>query len=572
MPQQQVSQRRRLVARAVQVVEHAASVAVLAGVAARFGTAWGSRHAGMLERLDLAVLAFFAASVAVRLALAERRLAHLRSRWFDAVVVLAAVHSLWGVRAAWAWYLGRQVAATASRLLGTRRVQRLVSQLRLHPAKLMVASFAAAIAVGTLLLLLPAASATGWSIGVVDALFTATSAVCVTGLIVKDTGSDFTLFGQLVILVLLQLGGLGIMTFSAVVVMAFGRTLSKSREVVMQDLLDQDSVREMLALLRFIALSTLLVEAVGAAALFAALGPRLGYSVGTFYTAIFHAVSAFCNAGFSLFTTSMEQFTSSASITLVMAALIVAGGLGFPVLRDLAMLGRLRRASAGRPARLRVQTKVVLATSAVLLVVGTVVFYATEAEGTLAGMSRGQRLLASFFQAVTARTAGFNTVRIGQVGSAGLLLLMVLMFVGASPGSTGGGVKTTTAAILWQAMRSALRQRRQVEFFDRTVPPETVRRAVALVVLSALVLVVWMVALMSVEEQSFEALAFEATSAFGTVGLSTGATPRLTEAGRLLVTTLMFVGRLGPLTLALSFLGEARPAAYAYPEERIMIG
>jgi trk system potassium uptake protein TrkH len=557
---------------ALTVADAAATLAILGAIVVRFTTAWGTRHAEGIERLDLAVLAFFLADVALRAVVAERKLAHLRARWFDAVVLVALVHAAFGTRSAWAWFLWREAASLGAVLLRTERVRRLVSKLRLHPAKLMVASFAAAIAVGTLLLSLPVASTGETSLDVVDSLFTATSAVCVTGLIVKDTGNDFTLFGQLVILVLIQLGGLGIMTFSVTVAMALGRALSKSREVVMQDVLDQESVQEMLALIRFIALATLTFEAIGVAALFATLGERLGYSMHTLYVAVFHSVSAFCNAGFSLFRTSLEAYRAQPWVNLVMAGLIVLGGLGFPVLRDLMMWGSRRRLGEGRAPRLRTQTKVVLTTSAVLIAVGAVVFYATEARHTLGGLARGERLLACLFQSVTARTAGFNTVRIREVHSAGLLLLMLLMFIGASPGSTGGGVKTTTAAILWQAMRSAFRGRPQVELFQRTVPLETVRRAVALVVLSLLVLAGMTIALMSVETQRFEALAFEAVSAFGTVGLSMGATTELTQAGRLLITALMFVGRLGPLTLALSLLGEARPAAYAYPQERIMVG
>jgi trk system potassium uptake protein TrkH len=219
----------------------------------------------------------------------------------------------------------------------------------------------------------------------------------------------------------------------------------------------------------------------------------------------------------------------------------------------------------------------VLTTSAVLLTVGTVVFYMTESGGSaLHEMGTGRRLLVSFFQSVTARTAGFNTVRIGELAPATLVLLMFLMFIGASPGSTGGGVKTTTAAVLWQAMWAGFRRRGQTECYQRTVPAETVRRAVGLVVLSVLAIAVWLIALLATETLTdtlkFQDVAFEAFSAFGTVGLSTGATSQLSDPGRLLVTALMFIGRLGPLTLAFSLLGERRPAAYAYPEERIMVG
>jgi len=218
------------------------------------------------------------------------------------------------------------------------------------------------------------------------------------------------------------------------------------------------------------------------------------------------------------------------------------------------------------------QTKVVLATSAVLILGGAGFFYLLEASRTLAQQPTGARVLASLFQSVTARTAGFNTVDIGQVGNAGLLVLMVLMFIGASPGSTGGGIKTTTAAVVWAATWSALRGRSRVEMFRRSVPRTVIRRAIALMTLSTLLLAGMGLLLMSVEDQPFEKLAFELVSAFGTVGLSAGATAKLTVAGRLIITAMMFIGRVGPVTLALVFLSDAPQASYAYPEERLMIG
>jgi len=558
--------------RALDIVGVMVAACVVAGLVVRFETRWGTSRAALFRRLDLALLGYFLADIVLRLAIAGRRYRHLRSRWFDLLVVLAVARAIAGGRTAWAWFLVRELAALGSRFTRTRRYRQLVSQLRLHPAKLMVGSFAGAILVGTVLLSLPEASATGGSLRFVDALFTATSATCVTGLIVKDTGSDFTLFGQFVILVLIQLGGLGIMTFSVSLGLALGARLTKSREVVMQDVLDQESIHEVLALVRFILVATFAIEAAGAVLLFFCFGAHHGYSVETLYTAIFHSVSAFCNAGFSVFRTSLMTYRGDVWINLVMIGLITVGGLGFPVLRDLFLQLLPRRRRGGRAPRLRMQTKVVLATSAALVGVGAVVFYAVERGGALGGMTAGQKALACAFQSVTARTAGFNTVDISQVGSAGLLLMICLMFIGASPGSTGGGVKTTTFAILLQAMRATFRRRPQVDFFQRAVPMEVVRRAVALIVLSALLVLATMVVLMSVEGQPFRVVAFETVSAFGTVGLSAGATPLLTDPGRLIITALMFVGRLGPLTLALSLLGELRPARFQYAEERIMVG
>jgi len=563
---------RRTVLRTLRVCGFVATAAVVAGLGVRTQTRWGAEQAALFRHLDLAVLAFFLIDAVLRAALAERTLRHLREHKLDLTVVLALLQAVAGTRWAWAWFLARQTVAYAVGPRESGRYRRLVSQLRLHPARLMVGSFAGAILVGTVLLSLPMATPGAERLGVVDSLFTATSATCVTGLIVKDTGSDFTLFGQLVILVLIQLGGLGIMTFSVSLVLAFGRQISKSREVVMQDVLDQDSVHEVVSLVRFIALATLVAEAVGAGALYFCFAPRHGHSLPTLYLAIFHSISAFCNAGFSLFRDSLMGYRGDVWVNVVMMTLIVVGGLGFPVLRNLLVVVSGPRLSVGAVRRLRIQTKVVLATSLALIVLGGAVFYVVERNRRLAGLGTGETVLACTFQSVTTRTAGFNTVDIGQVGGAGLLLMMCLMFIGASPGSTGGGVKTTTFAILLQTMRASLRRRPKVELFQRTVPTVVVRRAVALVVLSALLCLVGATALMTVESQPFESVAFEAISAFGTVGLSAGATTHLTTAGRLIITVLMFVGRLGPLTMALSLVGEARPAAYGYPEEHMMVG
>jgi trk system potassium uptake protein TrkH len=357
-----------------------------------------------------------------------------------------------------------------------------------------------------------------------------------------------------------------------------GRTLSKSREVVMQDMLDMESVKEVVDLIKFIALSTFLIEAVGAVTLFFRFGAQDGYTVRNLYLAVFHSVSAFCNAGFSLFSKriggfdNLEGHCGDVWVNLTVTSLIIVGGLGFPVLRDLIVVGRRRRLGEGRPPRLRTHTKAVLTTTAALIVLGALLLYVLESRGALRGLAPGERVLASYFQSVTARTAGFNTVNIGRLGQATLVVLMCLMFIGASPGSTGGGIKTTTAAVLFQAMRSAFRGRPEVEMFGRTVPRIAIRRAMALVTLSVLLLTLATIALTSVENQPFERLLFEEVSAFGTVGLSAGATGQLTVPGRLIITFLMFLGRVGPLTLMFSLVGETRPASYRYPEARIMVG
>lgn len=557
------------------------TIAVLGAIGVSQSRALTPDEQVLLNGLDLALLVYFLAAAVLPQVVATRHLAALGQRWFDVLALAALLHATTGEHATWAWFLARQTLALAAVFVRAHVTQRFLNRLWLRPARLMVGSFAGAVAVGALLLTLPISSTSGKSVGGIDAVFTATSAVCVTGLVVKDTGADYTLFGQLVILGLIQLGGLGIMTFSVAMVLMLGRSLSKSREVSMGDMLDQESAHEVVHLIQFVVLSTLIIECAGAIGLFLCFGQRQGYNAWSVYSAVFHAISAFCNAGFSLFTSksaalggfnNLEGYRGYVAVNLIITSLIILGGLGFPVMRDLMVLGRKSRLGEGRPARLRTHTKVVLSTTLVLIVLGAALFYALEVHCTLRGLPATDRVLASYFQSVTARTAGFNTVDFARVGTPALVVIMALMFIGASPCSTGGGIKTTTAAILFQAMRSAFRRRSEVEFFGRTVPRQIIRRSIALVTLTVLVLTAATVALASVEDKPLEKLLFEEISAFGTVGLSTGITPDLTAPGKLIITFLMFIGRVGPLTLMFSLVGEARPARYKFPETHLMVG
>ena len=572
-PDEPVLRLRRTAGRVLGTLDAFVTAAI--GLAVAASRAWdlAAPQQAALRELDVGLLLYFLASAGLRVALAAWRPRALGSRWHDVAALAALADALAGGRTAWAWFLARQGAAGLAAAARWRPLRRQVNRLWLHPAPLLVGSFAGAILAGAALLALPVASATGASIGLADALFTSTSAVCVTGLVVKDTAGDFTLFGQLVILALIQLGGLGIMTFSVSMMLMLGRALATSPGSAMRDMLDQQSAREALQLVRFIALFTFTVEAAGAVALFAWFGAREGYTVQSAYSAVFHAVSAFCNAGFSLYSKSFVGYAGHVGVSLTLTGLIIVGGLGFPVMRDLLVVGRRERLGEGRSPGLRTQTRVVLATSAILILLGAALFYVLELPSTLSGLGPTDRLLASYFQAVTARTAGFNTVDIGSVKAPALVVLMALMLIGASPGSTGGGIKTTTAAILFQAMRSAFRRRPEVELFHRTVPRSTIRRAMALVTLTFLLLAAAAVALNAAEPRhAFEKLLFEEISAFGTVGLSMGVTPHLTAPGKAIIILLMFAGRVGPLTLMLSLLGQGRPARYRYPETHMMVG
>ncbi|MEA3365345.1 MAG: TrkH family potassium uptake protein, partial [Candidatus Hydrogenedentes bacterium] len=434
-----------------------------------------------------------------------------------------------------------------------------------------LSGFLGTIGVGSVLLMLPAATTSGERLPLVDAIFTATSAVCVTGLIVEDTATYFSTFGQLIILSLIQIGGLGIMTFSVAVAVLLGKPMNVGQRAALQNTLDHESLAGVRSLIRFIVVMTFSFELAGAVLLFFSWHGHFGSASSAAYHSLFHAVSAFCNAGFSTFSDSLRGFQSNLGVNTVICGLIVFGGLGFVVIQSL--LTAVQNRYHGKPRnRLRIQTVVVIRLTLVLIVAGAVLVYLVERSGLLGGMTTRDAMLGSVFQSITARTAGFNTVDIGRLSSATLFALIVLMFIGASPGSTAGGIKTTTVACLWAAIMASLRSRPYVEIRRRTIPTDSVYKAVTLLCIAILAVIVFTLALLCTENQPFLDVLFEAVSAFGTVGLSVGVTPELSMGGRILITMLMFIGRLGPLTIAYAMLPARAKVQYKYAEERIMIG
>jgi len=437
-----------------------------------------------------------------------------------------------------------------------------------HPSRLIAATFATAILVGTVLLTFPAAAGRG-PISPLDAFFTATSATCVTGLIVLDTPNDFSVFGQGVILALIQVGGLGIMTLSTFAALLLGGSLGLRGERALTEVLDLQTAPTAYRLTRFIVLSTLAVEAAGAAVLipsFVGAGVPWGEAV---WRGVFHAVSAFCNAGFALQSDSIVMFREAPVPLLAHAVLITLGGLGFVVL---AAVGS-RVIDRGRRRPLPVQVRTVLAASAALVAAGTALYAACEWGRSLDGLPVAHKLVNALFQSVTLRTAGFNSVGFEALGAATVLFMLLFMFVGASPGSTGGGIKTTTAAVLLAAIRAAIRGGGPATLFDREVPRDVVFRSLAIALISVGVVGLGLFVLLLFEPRPFLELLFETVSAFGTVGLSLGATPELGPAGKLTIIAVMFVGRIGPLTLTLLLgTGAARRPAVRRPETRLMVG
>ncbi len=449
--------------------------------------------------------------------------------------------------------------------------------MRLKPPQVLALSFFFAIVAGTLLLSLPIAQNTEGGISLVDRVFTATSATCVTGLIVRDTPKDWTAFGRTIIFILFQAGGLGIMTFSTFFAVILGRRLTLREYDVLQDSLGHNREYQAKRLVKYIIALTFAVELAGAALLFLRWSRIEDWSIGErLAQSVFHSVSAFCNAGFALFSGSFMGYEGDLYINLIMAVLIFLGGIGFVVILD--TVKGVFIPGPYRKSRLSLQSKIVLITSFILIAAGAGLIYLLESDNTMTGMSVKEKLLGSVFQSVTARTAGFNTLAVGRFAPGTLVLLVFLMFVGASPGSTGGGIKTCTFAIVVAAAWAMSKNRDKVFMFGRTLPRTVVRRAILIFVLA----IGWLLAatfLFSISERNALGAGdlvirslFEVTSAFGTVGLSTGITPCLSVFGKVLIIITMFVGRIGPLTMALAIALEEGKVGYSYPEEKVMVG
>jgi trk system potassium uptake protein len=437
-----------------------------------------------------------------------------------------------------------------------------------HPARLITSAFAAAIAVGTLLLMLPMATTGAGGATATDALFTATSAITVTGLGVVDTATHWSTFGEVVILALIQLGGLGIMTLASIVLVGLSGRIGLRQRLIAQQEVGVLTLGEVGSVVRAVLRLTVAVEAVAAVAL--GLWFFVEYEMGAARSAwhgLFHAVSAFNNAGFALYSDSLVRFVHDPVVNVVVMVAIVLGGLGVPVLGELAR-DRLHWS------KWSLHTKLVLVTSGALILVAwiAIAFLEWTNTSTLGPMSAPESLLASLFQAVTPRTAGFNTIDFGSVREATLLFTSALMFIGAGPASTGGGIKVTTFAMLAFVILSEMRGDRDVVLFNRRIPTVAQRQGLSIALIG--VGVVFVTTLLLVENAGMELgdALFEVTSAFGTVGLSTGVTADVPGFSRLLLIVLMFAGRVGPLTVGTALAVRSRDQRFRYPEERPLIG
>ncbi|MCX6549508.1 MAG: TrkH family potassium uptake protein [Acidobacteria bacterium] len=444
----------------------------------------------------------------------------------------------------------------------------------LSPAQMLSLHILGLVTAGGILLSLPISAAGGHVVSVLNAFFTSTSAVCVTGLVVIDTPKDLSFFGQVVLMLLIQFGGLGYMTISTLVMVAFGRRMSLQDRMTLADALNVTSMEGLLRFTGTVAALTLALEGIGALIMGVRFAQDVGWSRGLWF-GLFHAVSAFNNAGFALFSDNLMGYRGDLTINLVITTLIICGGLGFFVLSGLLRLRR--RSSIG----MSTHTRLVLVVTGVLLVGGTAAILLLEWSNpkTLGPLGFGEKLLAAYFQAVTPRTAGFNTISIGDMTVPALFVTIVLMFIGASPGGTGGGVKTTTFGVAVTAIWSTVRGRQDTTMFRRRIAAEVVARAFAISLIAFLGVNLITGALLIVEGGSLTAVLYETTSAFGTVGLSMGAPGTVLSlsgifgaSGKLLIMLMMFVGRVGPLTLAIALAGAGTPPRLRYPEGKVLIG
>lgn len=443
----------------------------------------------------------------------------------------------------------------------------------LTPPKILVFGFLLIITLGTFLLSLPISSATGVRIPFLNALFTATSATCVTGLTVLDSGTALSVFGQIVMIVLVQIGGIGFMTMATIIALALNKRISLRERLILQEALNHGTINGVVRLVKKVTLYSVLVELAGGLLLglhfFFSLRLPMGQAA---YFGIFHSVSMFNNAGFDLMGTvngpfsGMVPFVTDPFINIVMMALIFLGGIGFIVLSDLIEYPTARKLS--------LHSKVVLTATLCLVVIGTLVIFVMEFSNpnTLKPLHAGGKFLASLFQSVTTRSGGVATLDIGSLRQSTQFMIILLMFAGAAPGSTGGGIKITTFVLLLGAVHAMMRGRPDVILFRKRIAKDVVYKAITLTLLSLLIIILFSMLLSVTEHQDFLTILFESTSAFGTTGLSMGLTTHLSPLGKVWIICLMFFGRLGPLTLIYALSRERKKDLYNYPEGQIIIG
>lgn len=442
------------------------------------------------------------------------------------------------------------------------------SKVKLNGVQILSIGFLILILVGALILSLPISSANGEATNFLDSLFTSTSAVCVTGLVTLDTGTYWSTFGQTIIIILIEIGGLGFMSFTTIIAIFIGKKITLRERLLLQESLNTFSIQGLVKWVRYIVMFTVGVQLLGAIVLSLEFIPRFGFKKGLFFS-IFHSMSAFCNAGFDLIGnySSLTGYYDNSLVVLTIATLIIISSLGFVVWHELYQYRKTRKLS--------VHSKIVLTITAILLIGGTIIFFILEYNNpnTLQQMTLKNKTLNAFFSAVTPRTAGFNTIDLGGMTTASKFVTIILMFIGGSPGSTAGGLKTATFGIVILTFISVIRGREDVEAFGRRFSKELVYKAFTLAFI-AMTIVIGVTLVLSITEsnENFLDLLYESTSAFATVGITTGVTQRLSSIGKVIIMITMYCGRVGPLTLAFAITRRRKKAKYKYPEGKILIG
>ena len=445
----------------------------------------------------------------------------------------------------------------------------MVKRKRMSPYSMILLSFFIIIIIGGTILSLPISTVDGRGTRWIDGIFTATSAVCVTGLVVNDVSKVYNVFGQTIIMIWIQLGGLGIMTFSSVIVLIVARKISYQTKKVVQEALNYTTLFDISKYIKKAVITVFLIEAIGALFLFFEFIKIYSFKKAVFYS-VFHSVSAFCNAGFALFTLNLEDFKRSGIINFTIPLLIFLGGIGF------ASLLNIFDSVKSKKNKLSLNTKMalIISTALILLGMGFTLILERNNLGTIAHLTLKDKLWASLFQSVSTRTAGFNTIPMGALTAPTLFLYIILMFIGASPGSTGGGIKTTTFGVVILGVWATLTSREDIEIGKKRIGWDIFNRAVALMLI-ALIYVTFIVLMLNIieKDKDFLSLAFETVSAFATVGLSVGITSTLTDISKWLIILTMFIGRVGPLTVAMVLSSSAiKKGIYRYPTENILVG
>ncbi|RUA34234.1 MAG: ATPase [Bacteroidetes bacterium] len=544
--------------------------------------------------LDVVLIIYFF-SFLIRLLYEFRRTEFLKSNKLEAVLVFIII-----INTISNYYFDNQIIKYLANTLGFKNYQdayltfitfyflvlivyefikasTVLSKLKTKPARTFIYSFLLLIAFGTGVLMLPAMSIQEGSMPFMDALFTSVSASCVTGLIVVDTANYFTMKGQFVIMILFQLGGLGIISFTSFFATFLKSGVGIKQQLMLQDFLVSESLFSAKGLLRKIIVITLIIEIISFILIFFSWGEEVVFnSMGQkiFFSA-FHAVSAFCNAGFSLFTNGLfeDGVVNGYVLHIIIALTLILGGLGFSTIQDLFSRNKLRDRFQNPWKDWALSTKIAVYTSLVLLASGTLVFYLLERGNTLGELNFVESLITSFFQSATARTAGFNTVDIGALRTPTLIVMAFLMFVGASSGSVGGGIKTSTFYLLIVSVFASLRGRLKIEIDRKFIPKELLFKALSIFFFAASLNLIG-IFILSITDSKFTLmqLIFEQVSAFGTVGLSTGITADLSFAGRVVIILSMFIGRVGTLTFALALSSRKSTQSYKYPKAHLMVG